>query len=269
MKKMIVVVVLLSLVALPLDTMGSAIEVTVKEKSSLPQTTVDFTHTVFAEYASTTTCGYCPITSAELYAISQSGDYPFYYVSLVSNKNNASKSRLIHYRTYGVPSVYFDGGFLNITGADTEAVYRSLIEESGGRTVHALSMEVTAVSQGAAQIKITITIKNNGSLFYLGGVHTYITEITSRWHDANGNPYHYACIDIPMQRPLVLLPKGSRTLSMTWDGSTVGFGDIDPNNIKVISSVSHWIPHQQIGYGNYKFYAFYDDQTAGVSVTSI
>jgi len=227
-----------------------------------------FTHTVFAEYGSTTSCGYCPQTSSELYAIYQSGDLPFYYVSLVSNKNDAAKTRLGHYRTVAVPTVYSDGGYKNITGAVSEAAYRTMIQKSGERTVRDLQLTMTASGEGTAKIKITITVKNNGSLFYIGGILTYITEITSRWNDASGHAYHYACLDIPVKRPLVLLPKGSRTITYTWDGTAAGFSDISYDNIMVISCVCHWKPHQEIGYNDMAFTAFYVDQTAGTLVTS-
>ena len=48
----------------------------------------DFTHTVFAEFATATTCGYCKYSHAALKTIYASGDYPFYYVSLICNKNS-------------------------------------------------------------------------------------------------------------------------------------------------------------------------------------
>jgi len=189
-------------------------------------------------------------------------------VSLVSNKNDAAKDRLIHYRTVAVPTVYSDGGFKNITGAVSEMQYRSMITQSGARDVRDLQVTMTATGEGSAKIKITITIKNNESRFYLGGILTYINEIVSRWNDASGNPYHYATIDIPIKRPLVLFPKGEKTITYTWDGSVAGFSDISYDNVMVISCVCHWKPHKQIGYNDMEFTAFYVDQTAGTLVSS-
>jgi glutaredoxin len=230
--------------------------------------TAEFTHAVFAEYASTTTCGYCPATSAALYAIYQSGDYPFYYVSLVANKNTPAAGRCGHYNARYVPSVFIDGGFKNITGGAQETTYRSLIRQCGERTVHSLGIEISATGSGDGKIQLTVKVKNNGSFFYLGGLITYITEITSRWNDASGHPYHYACLDVPIKRPLVLLPKGSRTFTVTWDGAANGFDTINDENIMIISSVCHWMPHQEAGYENSKFTAFYVDQTAGALVNA-
>jgi hypothetical protein len=256
---------LIALVLL-IPTIGASTTPFTNNMFPTPAPTSDFTHTVFAEYASTTSCGNCPAASAALYSIFQSADYPFYYVSLVADKNDVAKNRCGHYYAKYVPSVYFDGGAKNVTGAVGESNYRSLIQQCGQRTVHSLGIQMTATGGGNGQITITIKVKNNGSFFYIGGLITYVTEIVSRWQDAKGNPYHYACLDM-VKKPLFLFPKGSRTFTVNWDGAGKGFGDINDGNIKIISSVSHWKPHPEVGYEDSKFIAFYVDQTAGVAVS--
>jgi len=72
----------------------------------------DFTHTVLAEYATATWCGYCHHAHTALKNIYASGDYPFYYVSLVRDMNPSVVDPRINneLNLYGYPTVYFDGG---------------------------------------------------------------------------------------------------------------------------------------------------------------
>ncbi len=225
----------------------------------------EFTHTVFAEYGATTTCPYCPPTSADLYSIYQSGDYPFYYVSLVSNKNKLAGQRLYKYKTVAVPVVYFDGGDVNQVGDSGIAVYRNIIEDMGARQVkQKIEMTTQATWMGSAKVKVTVTVKSEG--FYIGILRSYVTEIVSRWLDADQNPYHFAFLDFAINRPVILLPGSERTFTKTFDGAeTHGdqtFEDITQDNIMVISTISHWLPQKRTGYSDKTYYAFIVDQTS-------
>ena len=51
--------------------------------------------------------------------------------------------------------------------------------------------------------KILIPIEMNNNI-YIGHLRIYIAEIESRWNDAGGNPYHYAALDIAMDKNLLL-----------------------------------------------------------------
>ena len=237
-----------------------------------PMVTNGFTHTVFAEYGTTTTCPYCPGASNALYSIYQSGDYPFYFVSLVSNANSNAGKRLWNYRAVAVPVVFFDGGDVNEVGDVGEVKYRSIIEDSGEREVkQPLDISSSVTWEGNAQITISITIKNNGNFFYLGILRSFITEIVSRWNDVDGDPYHFGFLDFALNRPILLFPGGERTFTKKWDGANPNgdqtFEDIKEDNIMVITSVSHWIPHKRTGYGDRTYYAFIVDQADGAIPT--
>jgi glutaredoxin len=228
----------------------------------------DFTHTVFAEYGTTTGCGYCPPASEALYSIYQSGDYPFYYVSLVADKNTIAAKRLGAYKAIAVPVVFFDGGDVNVVGDVGESVYRSNIEDMGEREVkQPLDMTTSVTWDGNAKITVSVTIKNNGNFFYLGILRSFVTEIESRWDDAQSNPYHFGFLDFAFNRPILLFPGGERTFTKEWDGAKdhggQTFEDIAEDNIMVLSSVSHWIPQKRIGYDDKTYYAFIVDQSSG------
>jgi len=248
----------------------SVISISVPEKN-IVITNNDFTHTVFAEYGTTTICPYCPPTSENLYNISKSGDYQFYFVSLVANENYAAGTRLTFLKARAVPVAYFDGGYTNIVGAQNETVYRQEIEQMGARnTKRNLDVNVEVTWQGNAKIKVTVDIKNNDDKFYFGILKAYVTEIESRWLNTDGLPYHYALLDFAFNRPILLFPEQTKTISKVWDGNKnrngVVFDDITEENIMVISTVSHWLPMVEKGYGDQTYLAFVVDQTAGATI---
>ena len=257
----------------------------ISEQTLTEQTTVDFTHTVFAEETTATWCPNCPMAAEALYNIYQSGDYDFYYVALVDDMNPIAKQRNIEYtflsKVYAFPTVYFDGGDANFVGRGssvfaTEEEYRPLIEQVGQRTPkQPLALETSATWDGNAQITITITATNEGSLPYLGILRSYVTEIVSRWIDNDGNPYHYAFLDYAINKYVLVLPGKTKTLSGSFDGEQIHgnltYPDITQDNIIVISTISHWIPHYRVGYQSTEYtqrsFVRYVDQTTAALPT--
>ena len=233
-------------------------------------------HNVFAEYVTATTCYMCPPASTALHDLDQSSTQPFSYVTLVFDVNkNAQNRGWYGYKTVAVPTVYFDGGFLNFVGkAETVNAtmdeYQNLIEESNTRqTIKDITLQTTATWNGDAEISIQITITNNEQLPYIGFFKTYVAEITSRWNDFSGNPYHNAFLDFAINRPIVLLPKQTKTITAQWDGKEnhngISFPDITQNNTMITSAVFHILPHMETGYitpqFTQKYVGFYADQS--------
>ena len=244
---------------------------------------IDFTHTVFAEECTATWCPNCPFAAEALYNIYQSGDYPFYYVSLVNDKSDIGRERNRDYsfgifKIYAFPTVYFDGGDTNFIGRKstvplTEAEYRTLIEQEGQRTPkQPITMESFVIWEGDAKITVIVNITNEGNLPYLGKIRSYVTEIVSRWNNNIGDPYHFALLDYAINKIVLLIPKKTKTITGHFDGAAnhgnQTFPDITSDNIMVISAINHWIPHYRLGYqsGNYtqRYFAHYVDQTTGV-----
>jgi hypothetical protein len=233
---------------------------------------------MFIEAGATTWCPNCPTAAEALHAIYNSSDYPFYYIALVLDQNNIAQNRFWwHYQGMAIPTVFFDGGYaqrvgLAGTAQQTEQEYRSVIEQAGNRTVHPLEMTTTVTGHGDATLDITVTVINTGSQRYIGILHSAVTEIVSRWNDQKGHPYHFGFLDYAIKKVISLSPGKSRTYSVTWDGAkphtNVTFPDIADDNIMVISTVSHWLPHvvAKEDYVNTHI-AFYTDQTVGARVT--
>ncbi len=243
---------------------------------------VEFTHTVFAEESTATWCPNCPMAADALYNIYQSGDYPFYYVALVDDMSGVAKDRdrdfsFGIFKIYAFPTVYFDGGDTAFIGREstvplTEAAYRELIEQEGIRTPkQPLTMESFVIWNGDATITVTVNVTNDGNIPYFGKIRSYVTEIESRWNDNTGSPYHFALIDYAINNMVLLMPKKTKTITGNFDGNVdhggQTFADITQDNIMVISSISHWVPHYRIGYqsGNYtqRYFARYVDQATG------
>jgi hypothetical protein len=247
MKKYLIILIAMIVLSIPIVNAGNIlISKTNDYLIPDPQTGLQQTHTVLGEYGTMTTCGPCVTASSQLYSIYNSGDFEFYYVSLVFDTNYLEVgNRLEELGITAVPHVFFDGLFKNILGGQsTEQTYRNAITQAGQRIVPDLDVNVDVEWNGNAILGITVTVQNNEVDDYNGKIRVYITEIESRWNDAGGNPYHYAVLDIPIDKPLALAantnikPLGDTySFKRTWFGGLHGFNDITQDNILVIAGV--------------------------------
>jgi hypothetical protein len=249
MKKIIIVCLICLIMTTPFaaasPTVFSALKNEIKQSSSLQE---NFTHTVMIEYGTTTTCPYCVIASGQLYSIYNSGDLDFYYVSLVYDEGNMNvKNRFTELGITSIPDVYFDGGYKRLLGAqDDEQPYRNAISQCGNRDVPDIDITLNAVWKGGGTIKISGTVTNNEAEVYKGHLRVYVVEKESRWDDNGGNPYHYAALDIPIDKSLSVSQSQQgypRPLSeeysfqKTWIGALFGFSNITQENTMVIAAV--------------------------------
>ncbi len=255
-------------------TLASSTEGDGLEQSATRQDT--FTHTVFAEELTGTWCGYCPQASETLNAIYESGDYPFYFVSLIEDVNDEANARCTQdYNVGGYPTVEFDGGYREEVGAPSdESEYRAAIEACGARSVPNIDLEVTAVARGGALINVTAVATNNGSTEYSGTLRVYITEIVSRYLDADGNNYPFGFLDFAMERDVTIPSAQSVTLQTDWDGAAHtdangdDFADITMDNIMVIGSMfnSQGVLKVRPGFPPSQFTAYYADETDATGI---
>jgi hypothetical protein len=107
--------------------------------------TNEFTHTVFTEEGTATWCPACPNAAIALNNIYTSNDYPFYFVSLVSDENDDAKIRLNeYYNIYAIPVTFFDGGYnVHIGSSNAENEFRDKIESCGQREVPNLNLSIS------------------------------------------------------------------------------------------------------------------------------
>jgi len=92
-----------------------------------------------------TWCPACPYAAIALNNIYTSGDYPFYFVALVSDENNDAQTRLSgYYNIYAIPVTFFDGGYnVYIGSSNAENEFRDKIESCGQREVPNLNLSIS------------------------------------------------------------------------------------------------------------------------------
>ena len=106
MKKIIILFILTTLIIPAINAFPTTIS-----ENKIQSTNIDFTHTVFAEYATTTWCPNCPTAAEALNDIYETEEYDLLYISLVTDVNeNAMDRGWGNFRTVAIPTVYFDGG---------------------------------------------------------------------------------------------------------------------------------------------------------------
>jgi hypothetical protein len=109
-----------------------------------------------------------------------------------------------------------------------------------------------------------ITNKNTNRP-YDGTLRVYVVEPESRWDDYDGNPYHFAVLDIALEETLSIEFMDTYNTQLNWKGSDYGYDNIQEDNIMVIAAVFN--PESNKRYANpptkNPFNAFYVDATAG------
>jgi hypothetical protein len=205
-----------------------------------------FTHTVLAEYQTFETCGACPAAANRLYNIYNSGNFDFYYVSLVvfeqSNPDYAME-RVDEFGESAYPHIFVDNTF-DRWSAGTQSQYEDKISTCGNRNVKNIDLQQEITWEGDGKLIVTVSVTNNEGSTYYGHLHSYVTEIASRWscrdHEEPPNvvQYHFAFIgDYPINEDIIVPPGDTLRYRSFWDGNHYGFGDITFDNIMVITSV--------------------------------
>jgi glutaredoxin len=228
------------------------------------------THTVFGEYGTATWCGYCKFAHGALKEIYAEGQYDFYYVSLVTDKNAKANQRCGEYNIYGYPTVWFDGGYKVNVGAGSipsaKSAYISSITQCGNRVVQDVDVTVFATWLGGTNMEIEATVTNNEAEEYGGHVRVYITEKVSSmgWIDTAGQPYTFPFLDYAFNEDLTIPAGDSWTDTIQWDGTAHGFPSITENNIMIIAAVFNDEWHQGYSYppSSNPFDAYYVDDAA-------
>jgi len=206
------------------------------------------------------------------------GQYPFYYVSLVYNKNIHAADRLDEYNIRWVPTVYFDGGYQVKVGVQstmpaTVAWYKSSINFCANRDVPDIEANLSVEWLGNATMNIEALVQNHGIATYEGRIRVFVTEIVSTmgWYDEDGHPYGFAFLDFALNEDISINAGDTWQKDTIWngnehyDGHGNDFGGITLDNIMVIAAVFN--AKAYIGYsdppdGN-PFDAHYVDEAVG------
>ncbi len=209
------------------------------------------THTVFAEYFTTGWCQHCPSASAKLRSVYTSGDYEFYFVTMMledADSNQISQDARDRANDFGIssyPMVEFDGGYIEVSGGQSDdSNYRSAIEDCDQREIPDIDLELTATYKGEAVIDLSVNAINNEDSSYSGTLRVYIAEIVSRYLNYDDDNCTFGFLDFAIDTTVDIASGQTTTESTTWDGATVtdelgnNFGDIQENNIIIFATIS-------------------------------
>lgn len=208
-------------------------------RNNSPEKLDDYTHTVMVEACTLSTCPSCATAAAVMHDIYYSGEYDFYYVALVANKNSYANARCAELDVYYVPDYVFDGGYTRHVGSGgLPNAYTSRLDQCGSRDVADIDMELDITWNGDAEMDIDLSVTNNEDSTYNGHIHVYVTEIESRWNTNSGQPYHFAMVGNYAFNQNVDIPAGDTSEhSTTWDGSQYGVGDLERDNVMIIATI--------------------------------
>jgi hypothetical protein len=102
------------------------------------------------------------------------------------------------------------------------------------------------VSSTSIGMRTQTSTLNTGEIPYEGTLRIYIVEPISRWNNHDNEPYYYGFLDFAFNDAISMNYQETYTNSITWDGFTAGYGDIQENNIMVIATLFN--PEIHIGY---------------------
>jgi hypothetical protein len=223
----------------------------------------EVTHTVLVEDGTWTECKNCPEVAKTIHDLYESGDYNFYYVSMIDDYKPASTHLKDDYNVLGFPTVFIDGGYQVIMGSNNfESIFKEKISAAKSRDAPALHLNVTAtLTESKDQMKIHVFVENYETKKYTGRLKVYLTEIISTFNDYDHNPYHFGFLDYIINEEITIDAKGSTSKDKTWDVTS-----LDPDNLMIIATIFN-----QEGQRTYSdppsntqpFTAYYADATNG------
>ncbi len=183
------------------------------------------------------------------------------------------------YNIFGVPTVYFDGGYQLKLGSssvvEAESEYVASIDTCRMRAVPELDLKLFVAWGGNATISVQALVQNNDTGIYEGHIRVYVAEVVSArgWKDTRGHPYLFTFLDYVSSEEILVNPGDLWIKSSIWDGNehTDGlgndFGDITQDNIIIIAAVFNaegYLKYNNPPWGR-PFYAHYlDGMTTGL-----
>jgi hypothetical protein len=236
---------------------NNKIQEDISEKEEGDNQDQDFGHTVFIEKATATNCRYCPIVSNILNELYNSGEYNFYYVSMVEDMNSKASNRVNdEYNRFGLPTVFVDGGYKTIYPPQSEGAYINAIKDAEKREVPQIRVDVEAeYNENKSELTTYVHMQNNEDTDYNGILKLYLTEKVSRWSntivtevDDVEPSYHFGFIDYIINKEVKIDAKGNKTQIFANTFSDFLFSDLDPENLVIFAVIFNSETNQKYSY---------------------
>jgi len=235
-------------------------------------------HKVFIEEGTATWCINCPNIAGILYELYKSGNYKFYYVSLIADKSSIAQKRLTEdYNIGGYPTVFIDGGYKVLVGGDIDkSTFIDSIKDAQARDTPEIRVEVTAKYDNRSnELTTIIYAENNETQSYQGKLKVYLTEIISRWDnpykadDGQTKPYHFGFIDYIIEKDISINSKDNMTLSDKRQITNFSVSDLKAEELMIIAAIFSKSPVDADSYpgkegGDFK--AYYADAVDGTEI---
>ena len=223
------------------STDGSAYyTITILKKAKDVDDQEEFVHTVFIEEATSTTCAPCTKVASIIADLYKSGDYNFYYVSLIQDKSDKANKRLEkEYNIWGLPAVFIDGGYKILVGGGIgKSEFVNNIRAAESREAPEININITVkYNENTSELSTTIYAVSNETEKYTGRLRVYLTEIISRWNQANTKPYHYAFLDYIIDKKISIAGKGDITVTDKRNITGFAVPDLAPEELMIVAVI--------------------------------
>ncbi|MFO8132314.1 MAG: Ig-like domain-containing protein [Thermoplasmatota archaeon] len=187
---------------------------------------------VVCEVATASWCQGCPNTGAALEQLHGS-DSDFYYIMMVTDKNDVAADRIDDYNPVVYPTSFFDGGYEVVAGG-TSAVspYRSSVQASRARARADVDLSLD-VQWDDGDVVVGVNVRSDAT--WEGTVRAYVVEPDSRWSDYDGESYRYAFLDFAIERSVTV--DGTMYLDGRWNPGQAGYADVTRDNVMVVAAL--------------------------------
>jgi hypothetical protein len=177
-------------------------------------------------------CVECPKIAAMLDELYDSGDYPFYYVTL-PEANEKGAARIVEYNVFGYPTIYFAGGYDLLIGSTmTKSMVVDKILSAAARQHANLSITVSAErKENNSEMTVKVLISNHESFQYSGQLRVYLTEIISTTGQGN-TPTRFSLLDYLINEQIQVPAKDSTSLT-----KIVRISGFDADNLMIFAVV--------------------------------
>ena len=192
---------------------------------------VNLVHNVFIEEGTATWCVNCPTIAENLHELYESGEYNFYYVSMIQDKNNNAKDRLeSDYNILGYPTLFIDGGYDLLSGGQNKDKIIEKINKASNRDIPKIRFNLSSeLKVNDSNIKTKVLIKNYEEETYNGRLKLYLTQRNSySYFGGNGN-YHFGFEKYIYNDLVEVLTKEEITINVNFS-----IDSYDPDNLMII-----------------------------------